>query len=115
MLLVNVSNLLSGNRHRDYNCNQGQHTASQEELQAGDVILPFEGRLKFHEDKLALWLKFFYLLVFKEDGLSALVHSLLSTFCKKKSGLVPWADVTNRQSHKERGCSAFFEGKSAYN
>ena len=34
-----------------------------------------EKRITSHKDRLALWLKLFYLLVFREDRISALAHS----------------------------------------
>lgn len=48
--------------------NQGQHTGSQLEMQAGHMVgTRSQDKTFFLEDRLALWGKFSYLLVFRED------------------------------------------------
>lgn len=60
--------------------NHREHSDSQLEMHIGDNVLVLH-KILFPKDRLALWFKFSYLLVFREDRLRAFFASLPSTFC----------------------------------
>ena len=112
ILWANFFTLHSGKRGRDNNCNQGQPHLIPREITGRRHDPTLEKGIKSHRDSHSLFLKLFYVLIFRENGLSALLHSLLSSFSTEKAGHVPWAmswiDILTG------GWTPFFEGKSSY-
>lgn len=79
MLWANLLDLLPGNRDRDLNLKPRSAHWSLIRNVARRQGPKSQHMTLLHKDRLALWVKF-YLLLFREDKLSAMGHSLPFTF-----------------------------------
>lgn len=81
MLWLNFSALLPSNKTRDWNCKPMSEYWILISNAGRRQIPRSQGTTLLYEDRFALWVEFFYLLVFKDDRLRDLHPSFLSTFC----------------------------------